>query len=153
MRRLALFFILFLAAMAVNAQSFGSGTTVYVAAKSVKVKAATGFFANTLGTLNLGDAATVLISQGKWLMVRSSSGLQGWAASDAFSNKPRISGGTNAAVTDIALAGKGFNSNLEKLVSSGENIDFSGVDAMEKRAVPPDLLRSFLTEGRLAGGE
>ena len=153
MKKTGLFLILFLAAMALNAQSFSSGTTVYVAVKSAKVKAATGFFANTLGTLNLGDAATVLLTQGKWLMIRSASGLQGWAAIDAFSNKPRISTGTNAAVTDIALAGKGFNSSLEKLISTGEQADFNSVDAMEKRAVPPEVLRSFLTEGRLATGE
>ena len=153
MKKLTMFLIILLAAMAVNAQSFGSGTTVYVAAKSVKVKAAAGFFASTLGILNLGDSATVVFSQGKWLMIRSAQGLQGWANSDAFSNKPRISTGTNAAVTDIALAGKGFNTSLEKLISSGEGTDFSVVDAMEKRAIPQEALRGFLTEGRLATGE
>ena len=143
--------MVFLAAMTAGAQS--TGTTLYVAAKTVEIKDSSGFFARVLGTLSLGEAVTVQQSQGKWLVVRSASGLQGWALAEVFSTRRTLVSGSGVTASEFALAGKGFTGDLETiLVSSGE-VDYSGVNAMEGRTVTPEELRVFLREGRLAEGE
>ena len=149
--RVGFLVIIFLSAMVLSAQS--SVNTLYVAVKTVEVKASSGFFAGVLGTLNFGDAVTLQQSQGKWIVIRNASGLQGWAPADAFSARRVLPSGSGVSATEFALAGKGFSSDLEKvLVSSGAH-DYSGVDAMEKRTVSAVDLRTFLKEGRLTGGE
>ena len=143
--------ILFLTSSAIFAQS--TAPALYVTVKTVEVKASFGFFSRVLGTLAFGDTVTVQQSQGKWLVVRSASGLQGWAPADAFSTRRIISGGSSVSASEFALAGKGFNDDLEKVLRSSGDIDYKGVDAMEKRKIAPEELRIFLKEGRLAEGE
>ena len=148
----AIFFLMVLCAvMSAGAQS--SGTTLYVAAKSVDVKSSSGFFAGALGTLALGEAVTLQQNQGKWIAVRSASGLQGWALADAFSTRRVLSSGSGVSASEFALAGKGFTGDLEKILRSSGELSYTGVDAMEKRSVSPEDLKAFLKEGRLAEGE
>ena len=138
-------------AIIISAQS--AVTTLYVAAKTVDVKASSGPFARVLGTLTLGEAVTLQQNQGKWVVVRSTAGLQGWAPADAFSSRRVLQSGSGVSATEFALAGKGFNNDLEKVLSSSREFDYSGVDAMERRKITPEELRGFLREGRLAEGE
>jgi len=151
MKKLIFLFVIFLAAAALWAQ------TLYVSVKTVDLKASSGFFAGVLGTLALGDTVTVQQTQGKWLVVRSASGLQGWAPADAFSARRSFQSGSGVSATEFALAGKGFNNDLEKILLSTDKptdkIDYSKVDAMERRILSQEEIRSFLREGRLAGGE
>jgi len=151
MKRSVFFLMVFFAVMSAGAQS--SGTTLYVAAKSVEIKSSSGFFAGVLGTLTLGEAVSLQQNQGKWIVVRSASGLQGWAMADAFSTRRLLPAGSGVSASEFALAGKGFSGDLEKTLSSSGDVDYKPVDAMEKRSVSPEELRVFLKEGRLAGGE
>ena len=137
--------------MALTAQS--SGTTLYVAAKTVEVKTSSSFFASSLGTLTLGESVVVQMDEGKWLVIRNSSGLQGWAPADAFSLRRIISSGANISPAEVSMAGKGFNEALERTIRSSGERDYSLVDAMEKRNVSLGELQSFLREGRLAEGD
>jgi len=143
--------IFFCAVSALQAQN--TGATLYVAVKTVEVKASSGSFAKVVGTLAQGDTVTVRQNQGKWLAVRNAAGLEGWAPSDAFSSRRILASGSSVSASEFALAGKGFSDDLEKtLVSSGE-FDPKGVDAMEKRTVTTEELRAFLKEGRLSEGD
>ena len=130
-----------------------SGSTLYVAAKTVELKSSTGFFARTLGYINLGDSVIVMQNGGKWLAVRSASGLQGWAPADAFSARLILRSGAEASATEFPLAGKGFTGDLEQIIKTAGAANYSEIDAMEKRAVLPNELRAFLVEGRLAEGD
>ncbi|MCL2602348.1 MAG: SH3 domain-containing protein [Treponema sp.] len=142
-----------LTVLAVTAVAQNSGTTLYVAVETVTVRSSTGFFSSALGTFRLGEAVTVQQNQGRWLSVRGAGGLQGWAPADAFSARPRAGqAGANVTTAEFALAGKGFSSNLEEMLLSSGPLDFAAVDAMERRAVHLEELRSFLREGRLAEG-
>jgi len=131
----------------------GTGTTLFVAAKTVQVKNSSGFFSKVLGTLAFGDSVTIQKNLGKWLVVRASSGLQGWAPADAFSSRRTLKSGSGVSASEFALAGKGFTGDLENILRSSGEVDYSGVDIMEKRIVSPQDLRLFLKEGRLAEGE
>ena len=151
MKKFGFFLIVFLIAAALSAQNIG--TTLYVSTKTVEVKDSSGFFSRVLGTLALGDTVTVQQNQGKWLVIRSASGLQGWALADAFSTRRILQSGSGVSATEFALAGKGFSSNLENTLRSSGEVDYSRVDAMEGRIVSPEELRAFLREGRLAEGD
>ena len=142
----------FLVAAAAGAQS--PNTTLFVAVNTVNIRTSTGFFAGTLGALNLGEEVTVQQNQGRWLSVLSASGLRGWAPADAFSARRRVGqAGSNVTASEFALAGKGFTRGLEETLHFAGEFDFSPVDAMERQTVSPQDFLTFLRQGRLAEGD
>jgi uncharacterized protein YraI len=149
-----MFFILLLAAVigGVSAQSL-RGKTVYIAVKSVAVKSSTGFFAGNRGTLQMGASVTVLQEKGKWVEIRSSN-LTGWVAASSVTTK-RVTGSvvSTASQREVAMAGKGFNQEIEDAYKQNGELDYAAIDAIEAQTVPVDELKRFLEEGRLALGE
>ncbi|MCL2373759.1 MAG: SH3 domain-containing protein [Treponema sp.] len=140
--------------VALIAAAQGMNTPLFVAVNTVNVRNSTGFFAGTVGTLNLGEEVTVQQSRGRWLSVRSASGIGGWAPADAFSARRRVGGaGVNVTATEFALAGKGFTRSLEETLRSAGEFDFSPVDALGDAAVSDQDLLAFLRQGRLAEGD
>ncbi|MDR2701232.1 MAG: hypothetical protein LBB72_02225 [Spirochaetaceae bacterium] len=132
------------------------GDTLYVNVNSANLKASTGFFASTTGTVRYGDDVRVLAINGKWTQVRTSRNITGWIAGASLTTK-RIStqGNTaNASAREIALAGKGFSPEVEsEYKKTGEKVNYDAVDAMEKVNVSDNDLLAFIEEGRLAKGE
>jgi len=132
------------------------GGTLYVAVKTVTLKSSTGFFASSKGTLNYGDVVTVLQVSGKFVEVRSTanSSLTGWTASANLSAKQIVSGNTTSvSAKETALAGKGFNQEVENAYKTKENLNYADVDRVEATVVREEDLLSFLEEGRLAKGD
>jgi hypothetical protein len=157
MKRLSLLLMMcLLAAGGIFAQSAGS--TMYVAVKTVSLKSSTWFFAGTSGTLAYGSQVTVLAVSGKWLQVRSvtQTALSGWTESANLTAK-RITastGSTSASAKEIALAGKGFNEEIEGVYKSqNAALDYKDVDAVEAIVVPIADLQNFVVEGHLAGAQ
>jgi hypothetical protein len=151
MKKIALSLVVIFVAAALWAQS--SEPTFYVAARTVNVKESAGFFARVIETLALGDAVTLRQNQGKWLVVRTASGRQGWAPADAFSSRRILNSGYVPTSVEIAMAGKGFNHELELFLSSSGELDYSEVDAMERHVIGREEFMAFLNEGCLAAGE
>ena len=146
---------LFLAGAA--AAQVSGGSTAYVTAKTLKVKSSTGFFAGARGTLSYGTQVTVLRVNGKWAEIRSagSPSITGWVASSNLTTR-RISasgGGTSASASEIALAGKGFNEEVENAYKAGGHLNYADVDKTETLQVSQEDLYQFVTEGHLAAGE
>jgi hypothetical protein len=55
---------------------------------------------------------------------------------------------------ELALAGKGFNKQVEEQYKKETRLDYSQVDKMEKIVVPQQYVQEFIQVGRLAkGGE
>jgi uncharacterized protein YgiM (DUF1202 family) len=133
------------------------GSTAYVTAKTVQVKSSTGFFAGSRGNLTYGAQVTVLQLNGKWAEIRSagSPSVTGWIASANLTTK-RISAsgsGSRASAGEIALAGKGFNEEVENAYKAKGDLNYADVDKTEAIKVSQDELYKFVTEGRLAEGE
>jgi uncharacterized protein YgiM (DUF1202 family) len=130
------------------------GQTAYVTAKSLAVKSGTGFFARTLGTLKYGDPVTVVRINGKWAEIRSSVQINGWAAHANLSAKRvTASGGSSASSREVAMAGKGFNEEVENVYKSSHTVNYGAVDAVESQVVGDDELLTFIREGRLSMGD
>jgi hypothetical protein len=150
----AVFFMLLLAAVLGGAwaQSL-RGKTVYVAVRSVAVKSSTGFFAGTRGTLTMGASATALQENGKWVEIRSGN-ITGWvAASSVTTKRVTASVGSTASQREVAMAGKGFNQEVENAYKQNGDLDYAAIDAIEAQTIPAEELKRFLEEGRLALGE
>jgi hypothetical protein len=145
---------LFIAGFAVA--QVARGGTLYVAVKTVSLKSSTWFFAGTRGTLNYGDRVTVLQVNGKWVEVRSitNSLLSGWTASSNMSAKQIVAGNTGTTTAqEIALAGKGFNQEVEDTYKAKGNLNYADVDKTEAITVNEADLLHFMEEGRLSTGE
>jgi opacity protein-like surface antigen len=132
------------------------GATAYVTAKTIQVKSSTGFFASSRGNLAYGAQVTVLQVNGKWAEIRSSSpSITGWIAVANLTTKrvTASSGGSSASASEIALAGKGFNEEVENAYKANGDLNYADVDKTEAIKVSQDDLLKFVTEGHLAAGE
>jgi len=156
MKKVFIVFCLVLLAAGFAAAQVSAGGTLYVAVKNVALKSSTGFFAGTRGSLTYGDRVTVIRVDGKFVEVRSdaNSSLTGWTASANLSAK-RIVSGTSGAVSarEVALAGKGFNQEVENSYKSKQGVNYADVDRTEAITVSEADLRRFLEEGRLSMGD
>jgi hypothetical protein len=140
--------------MALGAQS-NQGKTMYVAVKQANLKSTTGLFASSRGRLNYGDTVVVIRESGKWAEIRSQkSPVQtGWITLLSLTSK-RITGSSGGALaSEIALAGKGFNADVEAAYGKETGFNYAAIDRLESRPVPDEEMLQFLREGRLAGGE
>ena len=151
---LFLLMLILLVSVALSAQ-VKKGGTAWVSSKTADLKSSTWFFAGTTGTLQMGDQVTVLQIDGNWAEVRSSSNssLSGWTALSNLSARQIVASGGSASASEVALAGKGFNQEIENSYKTQGSYNFADVDKTEAITVTQDELYAFITEGRLVTGE
>ncbi|MCL2140018.1 MAG: hypothetical protein FWH41_10890 [Treponema sp.] len=151
-----LFLILCICAANVLFAQARKGGTMYVAIKSLELKSSTGYFASTKGTLAYGAQVTVLQVSGTWMEVRSAANasLTGWAATANLTSKRIVAGSTaTASAQEVALAGKGFNQEVENSYKSDGKYNYDDVDKTETQKVSDEELKAFISEGHLSMGE
>jgi hypothetical protein len=156
MKRVVLMFVMVLFASGFAAAQASRGGTMYVAVKTTALKSSTGFFAGTKGNLNYGDRVTVLQINGKNAEVRSAanSSLSGWTPLANLSAKQIVSGNSStASAREVALAGKGFNQEVENSYKSKGNVNYADVDKVEAIKTNEASLKKFLEDGRLSMGD
>jgi len=156
MKKLVIVLILTLFITGLAAAQASNGGTMYVAVKTVALKASTGFFAKTNASLNYGDRVTVTQVSGKYVQVRSAanSSVSGWTATANLSAKQIVSGNTGtASAKEVALAGKGFNQEVENAYRANGKLNYADVDRTEALSVTEDNLKKFIEDGRLAMGD
>ena len=143
-----------LVSAALSAQ-ISKGGTAWVSSRTAALKASTWFFAGTRGTLEMGAQVTVLQVNGNWAEVRSAgnSSLSGWTNTSNLSSRQIVSSGSGASASEIALAGKGFNQEIENSYKSDGKSNYDDVDRTEAITVSQEDLYKFVVEGRLVTGE
>ena len=131
------------------------GRTMNVQVREAVVRDRPSFMGAIAGSLAYGDQAGVLEEMGAWSRVRSGS-LEGWVHTSALTRKTitRPVGGETlegaASTSEIALAGKGFNQQVEdEFRKQNKEIDFSLIDRMEKMAVSEKEIAGFIEQGKL----
>ena len=128
-----------------------------VQVKQGEVRATPYFLGKIVATLSYGDRVEVLESKESWFRVSpQGKGVTGWMHTSALSEKRIVlkAGGKDAMVGassgELALAGKGFNADVEaEFKSKNRKIDFSWIDRMQAMKVEPDRIAAFLQEGGL----
>jgi uncharacterized protein YgiM (DUF1202 family) len=131
-----------------------------VQVQEVKVRATPGFLGKIVGTLQYGDRVTVLAqpagSPQSWRKISvPGKSIQGWVNLSALTEKEiKLQAGSQTAQTgassgEVALAGKGFNENVEKEYKAEGNVDYTWVDRMETYNPTDQQVAAFLQQGGL----
>jgi uncharacterized protein YgiM (DUF1202 family) len=125
--------------------------------KETQLRSTPSYLGKVLGTLAYGDQVQVSESQKGWAKVSApDKGLSGWINESALTAKKVVlsSGSGNADQSassgEVALAGKGFNSQIEAENRQDTSYDYATVDRMEKILVAPEQVAAFLDGGKLS---
>jgi uncharacterized protein YgiM (DUF1202 family) len=134
-----------------------------VQVQSGQIRATASFLSKILTTVPYGVSVEVLQDKGDWLQVKTLQGQIGWMHKSALTaNKVAMSAGSATAKTaassdELALAGKGFNSDVEKeFKAKNKQLNFAAVDRMEKIKISTAEMQAFLRAGVVkppAGGD
>lgn len=140
--------------LAMATSAFAAGQAMSVQVKSGQLRETPSFLGKLTGTVNYGERLQVLEQKGDWSKVTVPSGQTGWLHSSALTKKRIVmkagdqSAQAGASGDELALAGKGFNSDVEAdFKAKNRNVDFAWVDKMEKFKVKPEAMEQFLTDG------
>jgi uncharacterized protein YgiM (DUF1202 family) len=143
-----------------SAAAFADQSKMSVTVQEVKVRATPSALGRIVGSLVYGDRVTVLEQPAdapqSWRKINiPEKGIQGWVSLSALTEKEiKLQAGTqtaeqSASSGEVALAGKGFNEDVEKEYKTEGNLDYTWVDRMAKYNPPDDEVLAFLQEGGL----
>jgi len=146
--------------MAVSTWAADGSKTMSVQVKTTPLRDTPSFVGKAGATLSYGDRVEVLNTQGPWSKVNAPGGLTGWVHTSALSSKRIVlksgqeTAQTKASGDELALAGKGFNSDVEgEFKKQHQNIDFSWIDKMGKMIISSGEMQAFLKEGSVVPKE
>ena len=138
----------------------GSGI-MSVQVRDGQLRANPSFLGTVVSTVNYGDQVDVQQQQGDWMEVNYK-GQKGWIHNSALTTKSISAGGgskdaqVKASGKEVALAGKGFNANVESEYRKGhQNANYAAVDRMEQIRIASQEMVAFLNNGEIkatAGG-
>ena len=156
MRRKAGWITLFLIAF-LTAGAWAASKMVSIQVRQGQVRSNPSYLSKVVGSLAYGERVSNLGEQKDWLKVKSSKGLTGWIHVSAVTEKQIVltSGksraGLKASDEELILAGKGFNSDVErKYRASNPKAAYSWVDKAEKENnLTPGQITAFLNAGGL----
>jgi uncharacterized protein YgiM (DUF1202 family) len=125
-----------------------------VQVRDARLRAKPSALGATVATLAYGASVTQLQVKGDWYQVKDGAGRTGWLHVSAVTTKKIVmKSGTgtvssHASGEDVALAGKGFNPEVESAYrKENPSADFRAVDAMETVRVTAEDMASFAAKG------
>lgn len=128
--------------------------TMSVQVRETQVREKPSFLGKIVTTLSYGDRVEIIEEKGAWQ--RSE---QGWLHKSALSSKTIVlkAGAADvqhsASGDEVALAGKGFNKEVEDEYRQRNSLDYSWVDRMETYIVSQDQMMVFMQEGGIIPAE
>lgn len=131
---------------------------VSVQVKEGHVRSAPSFLGTVIAKVAYGDRLELLGKDGAWAKVGlTGKGRQGWMHSSAITTKKIVlkAGAKNVEQTassdEIALAGKGFNADVEReFKAKRKDANFAWIDQMEKIVVSQAQMQEFVEFGDLS---
>ncbi len=133
-----------------------SSKMMSVQVKTTSLRNAPEFISKACATLAYGDRVEVSSTKGPWSKVNTQKGATGWVHTSALSPKKIVlksgqeTAQTRASSDELALAGKGFNSDVEgEFKKQHKNINFIWINKMEKMRISSDEMQKFLKEGSI----
>jgi hypothetical protein len=136
------------------------GQLMSVQLKSADLREKASPFGAISGSLAYGDRVIVAEQSGPWCHVKKApeGDLAGWVHISALTEKHILlkAGGdtsTGASSDEVAIAGKGFNPQVEsQYKNANAKLDFATIDKMEKIKIPLPEIRAFVDAGNLGKG-
>lgn len=151
---------LLLAVLLIAGVAWAVGEVMSIQVRTSKLRSRPSFLGSTVTEVAYGAQVTVRSKQGPWVEVSTPDGHAGWLHESALSEDElaMVSGSidvdTGASGEEIALAGKGFNDQVEnEYQKKHEDLDFTWVDLMEKMVISPEQAEAFLAEGQIQPAE
>ena len=134
--------------------AFDVGDEPAVSVRDGDLRSSPGFLARITTRIDYGESVKILEIRGDWLRVRTvGSGDEGWLHSTVVAGKEELrlerAGGTTAggvSSREIALAGRGFNEQVEAQYKNDKGLDFTLVDEMEEYGRPIEELAAFFAD-------
>ncbi len=142
--------------MAVSSASLGAETATVIT-KENAIRESCRFFAPVKATVHYGDALEVVSQEGDWFQVNFR-GVQGCIHKSAITKKSfslsklNLTGSQKQSTSgqEVALAGKGFNPQVESAYKNqNPQLNFGEVNSIENYRVPESRLREFIRSGKL----
>jgi SH3-like domain-containing protein len=130
-----------------------------VQVRNCRVRATPSQLGKTVATVDYGAVVEAGTVQNGWYPVTMPDGTKGWLHESALSQKPvAMQAGTTDAATgvssdEVALAGKGFNEQVENKLKAEGKLDYTWVDRMAAFQVNADQIVKFREQGHLPGGD
>ena len=146
-----------IAAALLAVAALGAGQ-IAVQVRSAKLRSKPEFLGPVVATLAYGDKVEQTAEQAGWIKVRTAAGKEGWLHETSVAGARKVAAGekkarTHASQSEVALAGKGFNEQVEaQYASEHKDLNFSLVDRMEKTQASEAELREFAMAGGLLQG-
>lgn len=128
--------------------------TARVITKENAIRSGARFFAPVKAKLYYNDTVTIVAREGDWVKVRFK-GTEGYLHKSAIKGKSvglsaLGSGGGGTSSDEVALAGKGFNPQVEASYRKGHpELNFKAVDKVERFQVADSELEQFIIQGGL----
>lgn len=129
-----------------------------VQVRNGKLRATPSQLGKIVATVDYGATVEAGAPQNGWYQVTTADGKTGWLHESALSKKPvAMRAGTSDVATgassdEVALAGKGFNEQVEAKMKADGKLDYTWVDKMSKFESAPDQIAAFRAQGNLPGG-
>lgn len=127
-----------------------------ITVQKVEVRTSPSFLGGVVATLVYGDSVRVRKEQGSWYQITIPDTRDtGWIHSTSVTRKRIVFAAssadmsTEATSSEVALAGKGFNKQVESQFIEENQYDYAWVDRMEGIVVQSDEILAFLEEGGL----
>ena len=128
-----------------------------VQVKESQLRATPSHLGKIVAKVSYGDRVTVSEEQGDWKRVSvSNRKSQGWIHNTALTSKQialragQGNVGSSVSRDEIALAGKGFNKEVEaQYLQNNKKIDYTWINQMETIKVSPKQMEDFIVAGRL----
>ena len=130
-----------------------------VQVKEGQLRSTPSFLGSIVGPVSYGERVETMQKQGDWVDVKNSNNVRGWIHQCALTSKQVVinPGGqaqSAASSQEVALAGKGFNADVEaQYRKNNAAIDYTWVNRMETIRVSRDQMISFLDQGKLKPSE
>lgn len=129
------------------------GTKMYVLVDKTELKSSPSFFGKNLEAIFYGDEVIVLEEKGKWKKVQlsSDSWIEGWINESSLTKKKIVVSDSRLSVSteELALAGKGFNADIEAQYKKEGNLNYQDVDVVEKNMISFENVLDFMIDGKL----
>ena len=135
-----------------------SAATMSVQVKSSPLRAGPSFLAKKTGEVHYGDRLEVLETKNSWAKVKGTD-LAGWIHNSALSEKKiELTAGTRdvastADAGDVALAGQGFNAEVEEEFRKNSELNYQAVDLIQTYGIGDREKIAFIRDGGLSGAE
>jgi hypothetical protein len=145
---ISLFIIISISSVSVHAE------TATVITKENAIRESCRFFSPVKATVHYNDVLEVVSQEGDWFQVKFK-GIQGCIHKSAiekksFSFSNLVGSKKSASGEEVALAGKGFNPQVEAAYrGQNPNLKFGEVDSIVGYKISENKLREFIKSGKL----